>query len=79
MAFIEFLKTLVGDRRPDLLDMHKAFSVIATIYLEDSLNLVNAALSKTKSNTEILAEADALFNAWQHELSSLKSAIGDQV
>ena len=55
--------------------MHKAFSIIATLYIEDSLNLVNEAVSSGHGGTEILARADVIFGAWEHEIASLKAAI----
>lgn len=75
MSFEQFLKTIVGDRPATLLDVQKAFSVIATIYIEDSLNLVSEATLPGKDGAQILARADAIFYAWEHELLSLKTTV----
>lgn len=75
MGFNEFLKLLVGDRTPSLIDMHIAFSNVATIYIEESLNLVNQATLAKSDTAQVLAQADIIFGAWVHEIDSLKSAI----
>lgn len=75
MAFDEVLQKILKGRTPNLLDMHKAFSVVATLYIEDALNLVaQSTLAATKSE-EVLAQADMLFSAWTDEIASVKSAI----
>lgn len=75
MSFKQFLDSLTVDKVPTLLDMQKAFSVIATIYIEDSLNLVYEATLPEADKSQILARADTIFIAWENELASLKSAI----
>jgi uncharacterized protein (DUF736 family) len=55
--------------------MHKAFGVVATLYVEESLNLVHEAISSGTNVDEVLVKADDIFAAWKEEISSLKSAI----
>lgn len=74
-AFNQFLKDLGGEPNPTLLDMHKAFGIIATIYVENSLNLVSEATLPDSDKVQILEQADVMFKAWEQELGSLKTAI----
>lgn len=74
-AFNQFLKDLVGERIPTLLDMHKAFGIIATLYVENSLNLVSEATLPDSDKVQVLAHADDIFKAWEQELGSLKRAM----
>lgn len=74
-AFNQFLKDLVGESIPTLFDMHKAFGIIATLYVENCLNLVSEATSPDSDKAQVLAQADAIFKAWEEELGSLKIAI----
>lgn len=71
----DFLEQMIGNGEPTLLDLHKAFSVTATLYIEDSLNLVTEAAAGAATQDQVLLRADALFEAWEIEMSSLKSAI----
>lgn len=74
-AFNQFLNDLVGERIPTLLDMHKAFGIIATLYVENALNLVSEATLPDCNKDQVLAYADDMFKAWEQELGSLKTSI----
>lgn len=74
-AFNQFFKDLVGGSIPTLLDLHKAFGIIATLYVENSLNLVSEATLPDSDKAQVLAHADDMFKAWEQELDSLTRAI----
>ncbi len=74
-AFEGCLREIVGERKPSGREMLKALSIVATIYNEDSLNLVNEATTSQASAEVAIRRADILFAAWEREILSLQAAI----
>jgi hypothetical protein len=75
MSFNQVLENLTGNRTSSLLDIQKAFGVIASLYVTDALNLVHESTFPDSDAQKILARADTIFADWEEEMVALKTAI----
>lgn len=78
-AFTKVLGELVGNKEFSLLDMHKALSIVATLYVEDAINLASEATLEGVAANEIHRRANALFCAWEAEMRSVRAAISMRI